>query len=302
MTRVAVSPRSFRQVAGRHQQLLGESGLEVRYPAVDRHLSEEEMVELVTGCEGLIVGIDPVTARVLDAGPLRVVAKYGSGLDNVDLEAARQRGVRVAAAPGANAQAVAELTLALLFALARRVVAHHLSARGGDWQRSVGVELSGKRLGVVGLGQIGQRVAAMARGVGMEVVAHDPFKESAEVPLVDLHELLTASHAVSLHLPLTPATRGMVDAAFLARMPPGGMLVNTARGGLVDLEAVADALRSGHLAGVALDDFDEVPRPESPLWSCPGFIASPHAGASTVEAVERTGVAAVQAVLEVVGR
>lgn len=302
MTRVAISPRSFRQVPGRHQELLARSGLEFRYPIVDRHLSEEEMVALVTGCDALVVGIDPVTAQVLDAGPLRVVAKYGSGLDNIDLEAARARGVAVAAAPGANAQGVAELTLALLFALARHIVPHHLSAREGRWERRIGIELSGKRLGIVGLGQVGRRVAAIAQGVGMEVVAHDLVPKDAQVPLVGLEELLAASDAVALHVPLTDATRGMVDRGFLQEMTPGALLVNTARGGLLDFDAVTEALHTGRLAGAAMDDFEECPGPDSSLWVHPGFIASPHAGASTVEAVERTGVAALEAILrEVAG-
>lgn len=301
MTLVAISPRSFRQVEGRHRELLARSGLGARYPEVDRHLSEEEMVQLVSGCEALVVGIDPVTARVLDAGPLRVVAKYGSGLDNIDLGAARARGVKVAATPGANSQGVAELTLALLFALARNLVPHHLSAREGAWERRIGGELAGGRLGVVGLGQVGGRVAAMAAGIGMEVSGYDLVPDRVEAPLVDLDTLLAESDAVTLHVPLTDATQGMADRRFLARMKPGAFLVNTARGGLVDLEAAAEALAEGRLGGLAMDDFEDRPGPDSPLWAHPGFIASPHAGAATVEAVERTGVAALELILGELG-
>lgn len=301
MRPLAISPRSFRQVPGRHQEVLAASGLTPRYPSVDRHLTEDEMIELVDDCEALIVGIDPVTARVLDSGPVRVVAKYGSGLDNIDLAAAQQRGVRVRSTPGANSQAVAELTLALLFALARRIVPHHISASAGRWNRDVGVELTGRRLGLIGLGQVGGRVARMAGSMGMEVVAHDPFITHAEVPLVTLDELISGSDAISLHVPLTEETRNMVAASFLARTRPGAFLVNTARFAVADIEAVADALASGHLSGAAFDDFEERPGPASRLWDLPGFLASPHAGASTVEAVERTGVAAVEIVLEALG-
>ncbi len=259
------------------------------------------MIELVDDCEALIVGIDPVTARVLDSGPVRVVAKYGSGLDNIDLAAAQQRGVRVRSTPGANSQAVAELTLALLFALARRIVPHYTSASAGRWNRDVGVELTGRRLGLIGLGQVGGRVAGMAGSMGMEVVAHDPFITQAEVPLVTLDELTSGSDAISLHVPLTEETRNMVDASFLDRTRPGAFLVNTARFAVADIEAVADALASGHLSGAAFDDFEERPDPASRLWDLPGFLASPHAGASTVEAVERTGVAALEIVLEALG-
>lgn len=301
MRPLAVSPRSFRQVPGRHQEMLAASGLTPRYPSVDRHLTENEMIELVDGCEALIVGIDPVTARVLDSGPVRVVAKYGSGLDNIDLRAAEERGVKVASTPGANSQAVAELTLAFLFALARRVVPHHISAAAGRWDRHIGVELTGRRLGLIGLGQVGGRVARMARAVGMEVVAHDPYVSTTDVPLVTKDELVSGSDAVSLHVPLTKETRHLVDASFLAMMRPGAYLVNTARFDLADIEAVAGALASGRLAGAAFDDFGDRPGPESQLWDFPGFLASPHAGASTVEAVERTGIAAMKIVLETLG-
>lgn len=301
MRLVAVSPRSFRQVPGRHHEMLKAGGLEPRYPSVDRHLTEAELIDLVAGCEALIVGIDPVTARVFDAGPLRAVAKYGSGLDNIDLRAAQERGVQVASTPGANSQGVAELTLALLLALARRMVPHHLSASAGRWDRHIGVELAGKRLGLIGLGQVGARVAAMAGAMGMEVVVHDPYSPTADFPTLTRDELVASSDAVSLHVPLTEETRLMVDAAFLAGMRPGSYLINTARSGLVDLEAVGDALEAGHLAGAACDDFEDLPPPGSRLWALPGFLASPHAGAATVEAVERTGVAAVEIVLEALG-
>lgn len=301
MTTVAVSPRSFRQVPGRHQELLARHGLQARYASADRHLTEDEMIELVRGCDALIVGIDPVSERVLDAAPLRVVAKYGSGLDNIDLDAAEGRGIMVAPTPGANSHAVAELTIAFLFALARRLVPHHMSAAAGTWERHVGVELAGKRLGLVGLGHVGSRVARMAEAFGMEVAAHDPLITSAEVPLLTLDELVSSSDAVSLHLPLTDATRHMVGATLIDRMSTGSFLINTARSGLTDLDAVIAALESGRLAGVAIDDFEVRPEIGSRLWRHPGFLASPHAGASTVEAVERTGIAAVQIVLEVLG-
>lgn len=294
---VAVSPRSFRQVPGRHHQALTIAGLEARYPSVERHLDEEEMVELVKGCEGLIVGIDPVTDRVMEAGPLKAIAKYGSGLDNIDLEAAERRGVPVRSTPGANSQGVAELTLALLFAIARHVVFHHESAKDGRWERRIGVELAGRRLGLVGLGEVGSRVATMARGIGMEVIGYDPFFSEAPVDLTGFEDVLETSWAVSLHVPLTKETRGLLGRDELAKMPSGAVLVNTARAGLVDEEAVARALTSGHLGGAAFDDLEERPPPGSPLWNHDTFIVSPHAGASTFEAVERTGLAAIEALV-----
>lgn len=299
--RVAISPRSFRQVPGRHQDMLAETGWEAKYPQADRHLSEDEMVELAEGCQALLVGIDPVTERVMDSGPLRAIAKFGTGLDNIDLEAAGARGIPVRNTPGANSQGVAELTIAFLFGLARHIVAHHRSAADGEWRRWMGTELAGKRLGLVGLGEVGRRVTAMARGLGMEVVGHDPYSENPPVPTMDMGALLESSWAVSLHVPLTPETRGMIGRAELHRMPPGGLLINTARGGLVDEEAVAEALSSGDLGGAAFDDLETRPPPDSPLWDERGFLTTPHAGASTTEAVERTGMEAVEAIREELG-
>jgi D-3-phosphoglycerate dehydrogenase len=297
MTAVAVTPRSFRETPGEHLDRL-RAELDVRFPEVDRPLDEEEMVELVRGCEGLIVGVDPVTARVLEAGPLRVVVKYGSGMDNVDVAAAERRGVRVSSTPGANARSVAELAVALLLALARNVATHDRGVRQGSWKRRTGVELVGKRLGIVGYGAIGREVAEIARGgVGMEVVAHDPLVAEAAVPLLPLDEVLATSDALSLHLPLTDETRGLIGASELAAMKPTAFLVNTARGGLVDEVALADALQSGQLAGAALDGFEEEPLGVSPLRALDNVVLSPHAGAATREAVLRTASRAVDQLL-----
>jgi phosphoglycerate dehydrogenase-like enzyme len=296
VTAVAVTPRSFRQTPGEHVDRL-RSEVDVRFPDLDRPLDEEEMVELVTGCAGLIVGVDPVTKRVLEAGPLRAVVKYGSGMDNIDVPAAEALRVRVSSTPGANARSVAELAIALLLALARNVATHDRSVRERSWRRITGVELAGKRLGIIGYGAIGREVARIARGLDMDVVAHDPLLESADVPLVALAELYATSDAVSLHVPLTAATRGMVGAEELAAMKPTAFLLNTARGGLVDEQALAEALASGRPAGAALDGFDEEPLGDSPLRGLDNVVLSPHAGAATFDAVRRTATRAVDQLL-----
>jgi D-3-phosphoglycerate dehydrogenase / 2-oxoglutarate reductase len=294
---VAVTARSFRQVPGEHHELLRTAGLPVRFPEADRPLDEQELVELVRGCWGLIVGVDPVTAAVLDAGPLQVVVRLGSGTDNVDLEAARRRGVRVATTPAANARSVAELAIGLLLALARHLILHDRNVRSGSWTRHTGVELAGRRLGVVGYGAVGRQVAGIARALGMEVVATDPMVREADVPLVDLETLLASSDAVTLHAPLTDDTRGMIGAAQLNRMRPHALLVNTARGRLVDERALAEALAAGRIGGAAFDTFEREPPEGSPLLRMDNFVASPHAGGATVEAVTRAGVAAVRELL-----
>jgi D-3-phosphoglycerate dehydrogenase len=297
MMAVAITPRSFRQVPGEHHELLRSAGLEARYAIPDRPLREEEMVELVGGCWGLIVGVDPVTAAVLDAGPIRALVKYGSGTDNIDLAACREREVRIATTVGANARSVAELTIGLLLALARHVAVHDRLVRAGSWDRRVGIELAGRRLGVIGYGAVGKEVAVLGAALRMEVVAHDPYVERADVPLVDLDVLLRSSDAVTLHVPLTEETRGMIGAGELRRMRPEALLVNIARGGLVDEAALFKALSAGQLTGAALDVFEREPPESSPLMSLDNFVASPHAGAATVEAARGAGVAAVKALL-----
>jgi D-3-phosphoglycerate dehydrogenase / 2-oxoglutarate reductase len=297
MTSVAVTPRSFRETPGDHLHRLDEV-VDVRFPGVDRPLTEEEMVELVRGCTGLIVGVDPVTERVLEAGPLRVVVKYGTGTDNIDVPAAENLGVRVSSTPGANTRSVAELTVALLLGVARNVATHDRRVRAGSWKRLTGFELAGKRLGILGYGAIGREVAGIARnGLAMDVVAHDPFVRDADVPLLSRAEVLRTSDALSLHVPLTGDTRGMIGARQLAAMRPTAFLINTARGGLVDEVALAEALRSGQLAGAGLDGFEEEPLGDSPLRELENVVFSPHAGAATREAVLRTAARAVDQLL-----
>jgi D-3-phosphoglycerate dehydrogenase / 2-oxoglutarate reductase len=297
VTAVAITPRSFRQTPGKHLERLAASPLEVHFPEQDRPLTEHAMVALVRGCEGLIVGVDPVSEGVLEAGPLRVVVKYGSGLDNVDLAAADRLGTRVSSTPGTNARSVAELAVALLLALARHVAWHDRGARAGSWKRRTGIELKHRRLGLVGYGAVAREVARIARALGMEVVATDPFVEHADVELVELDALLATCDAVSLHVPLDETTRNLIDAAALARMLPGALLVNTARGGIVDEAALAEALAAGRLGGAALDVFAEEPPAGSPLLELENVVVSPHAGAATTEAVERTAGAALDELL-----
>ncbi|MGH9243753.1 MAG: phosphoglycerate dehydrogenase [Acidimicrobiales bacterium] len=294
---VAVTPRSFRAVEGQHLRRLADEGIEVRFPEVERPLDEGEMVELVRGCWGLIVGVDPVTPRVLDTGPLRTVVKYGSGTDNIDLAAAARRGVRVVATPGANARSVAELTIGLVLALARHVVAHDRSVRRGSWERRTGIELAGRRLGIVGYGAVGREVGAIARALGMTVIVHDPYVEETDVALVDLDKLLEQADVVSLHVPLTEETRHLIGPRQLARMRRGALLLNTCRGAVVDEDALAAALRDGQLGGAAVDTFEHEPPGDSPLLEIDTFVASPHVGAATVDAVRRTGLAAVRELL-----
>jgi D-3-phosphoglycerate dehydrogenase len=238
-------------------------------------------------------------AEVLASGVprLRAVGRAGVGIDNVDVEAATRLGVAVMNVPDGNTLSAAEHTMALLFAMARHLPQSFQSLREGKWERAAftGAELHGKTLGLAGMGRIGSRVAAMARAVGMRVLVHDPYvspeqAEKAGVTLCSLDELLAQADVLSLHVPLTDATRNLVNAERLAKMKNGARLVNCARGGLVDEKALFEALRSGHLAGAALDVFEQEPPPAGhPLLALPNFVATPHLGAATGEAQEAVG-------------
>jgi D-3-phosphoglycerate dehydrogenase len=297
MTPLPITPRGFRRVDGEHKELLAANGLEPRYPEVDRVLTEEEMVDLVTGCRAVIVGVDPVTDPVLAAGPLSLVVKYGAGLDNVDLDAAARRDVRVVPTPGTNAPSVAELTIGLMLALARGLVPHHQAMVDGSRSRRVGVELAGRRLGIIGYGHVGRRVAELARCLGMDVLVHDPLVEVEGYEQVGLDDIVDCD-VVSIHAPQTEATHHLIDRGALAALRPDALLINTARPAIVDQTALADALDRGQLGGAAFDDLTEDPAISARLLASDRFIATPHCGATTNEAVVRTGAATVRAVLE----
>ena len=271
--------------------LLRARGLE---PDVRVGLSPEALVGAVGDADGLLIrSATRVTAALIDAAPrLRVIGRAGVGVDNVDLEAATRRGVLVVNTPGGSSVAVAELALGLLLAVVRQIVPATGSLRSGRWEkkRFQGRELAGRTLGVVGIGNVGSALVSRAQAMGMKVIAYDPFiaPEAAArmgARLVELDALWGAADVVSLHVPLTEQTRNVVDRAVLARMRKGAILLNCARGGLVDEEALAEELRSGRLGGAAFDVFaQEPPPPDHPLLKLDNFVCTPHLGASTEEA------------------
>lgn len=245
----------------------------------------------------------------IEAAPrLRVIARHGVGVDTVDLVAASEGGVPVTIAAEANAQAVAEHVFALLLAVTRQVVAADDAVRAGAWTTArpalVGSELSGRRLGLLGCGRIGRRVARIAHAFGMSVRVCDPAVDDAEavtlgVQPVSRDVLLATSDVLSLHLPLTPETRGIVDAAAIAALPRGAILVNTARGALVDEDALVRALESGQLGGAGLDVVAEEPLlPRDPLACAPGLVLSPHIGGQTAESLRRVALQAAESICD----
>jgi D-3-phosphoglycerate dehydrogenase / 2-oxoglutarate reductase len=257
------------------------------------NLSREELCGSIADYDALVVRSQvQVDADLIAAGQrLVVVGRAGVGVDNVDLDAATRAGITVVNAPTGNTIAAAEHTLALLFALARRIAAADASVRRGEWKRSqfTGNELRGRTLGIVGLGKIGQAIADRARALEMPVVGVDPYVTAEQaalhgVELVDFDALLARSDVVTVHVPLTRATRGLIGIAALAKMKPGALILNVARGGIVDEAAVAQALRKGQLGGAGIDVFEHEPPTDSPLLDAPNTVLTPHLGASTEEA------------------
>ncbi len=265
-------------------------------------MSPEELLERIGPYDGLIIrSATKVTAEVIDrAENLKAIGRAGIGVDNIDIEAASKKGILVANAPESNTIAAAEHTLALMLAAARRIPAADYSLRGGEWKRSAfqGVEVAEKTLGLIGLGHVGSIVARGALGMRMRVLAYDPYVSEdrmrdmnvARAESVD--EVLEQSDFVSLHVPRTPQTMGMVNEVALEKMKPSAYLINVARGGIVDETALYNALKEGQIAGAALDVFREEPTIDSPLFALPNVVVTPHLGASTVEAQDRAGVTA----------
>lgn len=266
-------------------------------------LGGAELAEALRGVAALLVrGATKVTAEVLRGSPsLRVVVRAGTGLDNVDVAVARELGVFVSNTPAANAVSVAELTFGLLLALERHLVPAAGDLRRGVWEKTkyMGRELAGRRLGLVGFGRIGREVALRARVFGLEVEWSDPLVAAAPAGFewtrrLALPELLPRVDYLSLHVPLTPVTRGLIGRTQLAAMKPDAVLVQCARGGVVDEAALLDALKGGRLRGAALDVFETEPPGAHPLLALANVIATPHLGASTAEAQERAGLEAAE--------
>jgi D-3-phosphoglycerate dehydrogenase len=293
--RVLVTARSFCNTPGVHHDFLTEHGCEIVMAAHAHPLASSELARLIPGFDGAILGLDICDSSVIEhADRLRVISRYGAGFSEIDLEAASERGIAVTNAPGANALAVAELAIGLMFCLARGLPKSISSARENVWHRQLGWELTGKTLGLIGLGAVGREVAIRAQALRMKVIAFDPFAKPQGIPMLELNEILEQSDVISLHAPLTPDTNQLINHEKIARMRNGAILINTARGGLLDEVALEQALHSGKLAGAAADTLEEDPPEDHPLLQLENFLYTPHIGANTLQSVERTGLMAAQ--------
>lgn len=279
---------------------------EIVYNDLGVPLAGEQILERLQGCDAYIAGVDYITADVIEKMPecVKVISRYGVGVDRVDLAAAKAKGITVCNTPGANSTGVCELAFALMLCACRNIPQLHQAVTDGLWPRSEGVELAGRTLGIVGMGAIGKRLALRAKAFEMDVVAYDPYFDEAfaaehGIRRMELDELLCSVDVVSLHVPLNDSTRHMINRERIEKMKKGVIIINTARGGLIDEEAAAEAIQSGKLGGLGLDAFEQEPLLESPLKGLPRVIFTPHTGAHTGEAVSNMGLMSVQNAIEV---
>ena len=283
-----------------------QDGLET--VVLDRRHTEEELLPLVKDASAMAVRSETkVTKAILEAAPdMRIVGRAGVGVDNIDIEAATQNGVIVMNTPGGNTTATCELTFSMMMALARNIPQAHDSMSTGEWNRKAfkGVELYGKTLGVLGMGRIGGEVARRAVAFGMRVMAYDPYitpsrAKALQVELASLEDIYAAADFITVHMPMTDETRGMLNKDTFATMKPSVRLLNCARGGIINENDLCDALKEGKIAGAALDVYESEPLAEdSPLRNCPNLILTPHLGASTVEAQDNVGLEVAQGIAD----
>ena len=263
-------------------------------------ITADELLEIIGEYDAVIVrSRTKITAEVLEAAKnLKVIGRAGVGVDNIDLEAARARGITVVNAPQAATQAVAELVIGMMFALARSLTKADAAMKRGEWikKKLLGTELHGKTLGIIGMGRIGSRVGQLAKALGMEIVGYDPLIPAEEIerrgakPVQTLDELYAVADVITLHVPLTPQTRGMIGKEAFSKMKRGVIVLCAARGGVIDEDALLEALESGQVSGAGLDVFAKEPPGASPLVTHPNVLATPHIGAQTAEAQKRVAV------------
>jgi D-3-phosphoglycerate dehydrogenase len=303
MSRILVTPRSFGKTDTSVWAKLEASGHEIVRNPSGGILSEDDLARLLVDCEGIIVGVDPLNEKVLAAAPkLRAIAKYGVGVDNIAIEACTQRGIKVSRTVGANANAVADYAFSLMLATARQVVLIDQRCRHKDWGKITTIDVYGKTLGILGLGAIGRGMAERAKGFMMNVLAYDVFwdddyAKSQGIARASLEQIYREADFISLHLPLIAETQNMIGAAELAQMKKTAVLINTARGGLIDEDALLEALQNRQIYGAGIDAFSQEPPVNQTWFSLDNVVLGSHAAASTIGATEQMGQMAVDNIL-----
>ncbi len=294
--RILITPTSYGKYDKNLKLKLEEMVKEVVYNTKGKPLSAEELAPTIENFDGMIAGLDEINKTVISrAKNLKVISRYGSGYDRVDIEAAKEAGIYVTNTPGANSVSVAELTIGLALAAARSIPYANVETKKGQWPRLKGITLQGKVFGLIGLGSIAKEIVFRLKGFDCKLVTYHPhrnseFEEKHNIEYCSLDHLLGKSDFISLHLPVTPATSGMVNKEFLDKMKEGSILINTSRGELIDEDALYQSLKSGHIRAAALDAFyKEPPEPNNPLLSLPQVVVTPHMGAATDMAANEMG-------------
>ena len=279
---------------------------EVVYNTTGHPLSADEVIAMLDGIDGYIAGVDVIDEKVIAAAPatLKVISRYGAGYDRVDIAAAKKRGITVTNTPGVNSISVAELAFGLMLCAAREIPFQHNEVMDGKWVSKNGTELNDKRLGILGLGAIGKNLALRAKAFNMTIYAYDPymnkkFAEENGIIACSMDDVLKNADFLSLHLPHTQETHHIIGERAISLMPNGAVIVNTARGGIIDENALLHALETGKVSAACLDAFETEPPHGSPLFKTGRVIATPHAGAHTADAVRKMGMAAVDNLISV---
>lgn len=289
--KILITPRSFGQFSKTPITLLEDFGFELIKNPKGSILTEDDLIELVQDVDAIIVGVDPLSKRVLEhAKNLKVISKYGVGVDNIDLDYAKEKGIAIERAINANSDAVADYAFTLLASVARRVVEIHNACVKHDWQKRNALDIYKKSIGIIGYGAIGKGLAKRASGFDMDIMVYDPFLESVDIGrLVSLDEIIENSDFISLHLPLTDDTHHLINAENIKKMKKNAVIINTARGGVIDETALYHALKNKEIYGAGLDVFETEPPSDSPLVSLDNVVLGAHSAASTEGAVNNMG-------------
>ncbi len=305
--KILVTPRSLSAKGHPALEALTEAGYEIVYAAPGRQPSEQELLAVLPACVGFLAGVECISAAVLKAATkLKVISRNGTGIENIDPQAAAEMGIRICRAVGANARGVAELAMGLILSVVRSVPFSDAALKGQSWQRRKGIELDGRRLGLIGCGRIGKLLCGFALGFGMKVLACDLYPDVAFAPSPDfayceLDRMLGEADVISLHCPPSRDGKPVIDASAIAAMTKGVYIVNTARGSLVDTDAMLAALESGQVSGLAVDAFEAEPPTDWRLATHSRVIATPHIGGFTEESVARASSVAVENLLASLG-
>ncbi len=296
--KVLITPRSFGKSSSEPLDRLKDQGYEIVMNPYGRIMSKSEMLPLMHDIDGIILGVDPLDKEVLQHAPnLKVISKYGVGTDNIDLDYARERGIPVTVTAGANKEAVADYAMALMLGVARRVPMIDKACKKSNWGKTTTIDMWGKTLGLIGLGHIGKGVAIRANGFHMKVLAYDAIKDEAyakqhQIQYVSLETLIRESDFISMHLPLNENTRHIISYPQFEMMKKTAVLVNTARGGLIDEEALVHALQENKIWGAGIDVFEQEPPSHKSFFELDNIIIGSHCAASTYEAIHEMGMMA----------